>query len=118
MSSLVHKATGKTKLTCDGKKDIEKEQATPRTAANWREIQHKSFHFSSSCFPNTLVAQMGKNLPAIWKILVQSLGWEDPLEKGNGYLFGILAWRIPRTEEPGSLWGCNESDTTEQLTKK
>ena len=117
VSSLIHKAIGKTKLICDGKRDIKKEGATPRTTANWREIQHKSFHFSSSHFPNTLVAQMVKNLPALWKIWVQSLGQEDPLEKGNGYPLSILAWKIPWTEEPGSPWCCNELDTTEQLTK-
>ena len=34
---------------------------------------------------------------------VQSLGWEDPLEKGMATCSSILAWRIPRTEEPGGL---------------
>ena len=34
---------------------------------------------------------------------VQSLGWEDPLEKGMATHSGILAWTIPRTEEPGGL---------------
>ena len=34
---------------------------------------------------------------------VQSLGWEDPLEKGKATQFSILAWRIPWTEEPGEL---------------
>ena len=34
---------------------------------------------------------------------VQSLGWEDPLEEGMASLSSILAWRIPRTEEPGGL---------------
>ena len=34
---------------------------------------------------------------------VQSLGWEDPLEEGMATHSGILAWRIPRTEEPGGL---------------
>ena len=34
---------------------------------------------------------------------VQSLGWEDPLEKGMATHFSILAWRIPWTEEPGGL---------------
>ena len=37
------------------------------------------------------------------KIQVQSLGWEDPLEKGMATRSSILAWRIPRTEEPGRL---------------
>ena len=35
---------------------------------------------------------------------VQSLGWEDPLEEGMATHSSILAWRIPRTEEPGGLW--------------
>ena len=34
---------------------------------------------------------------------VQSLGWEDPLEEGMATPSNILAWRIPRTEEPGEL---------------
>ena len=34
---------------------------------------------------------------------VQSLGWEDPLEKGKATHSSILAWRIPRTKEPGGL---------------
>ena len=39
-------------------------------------------------------------------------------EEGNGTHFSILAWRIPRTEEPDGLspWGCKEADTTKQLT--
>ena len=51
----------------------------------------------------SLVAQTVKNLPVIQKIGVQSLGWEDPLEKGMATHFSILAWRIPWTEEPGEL---------------
>ena len=35
---------------------------------------------------------------------IQSLGWEDPLEKGMATHSSILAWRIPRTEEPGGLY--------------
>ena len=50
-----------------------------------------------------LVAQMVKNLPEMQETLVQSLGWEDPLEKGMGTHSSILAWRIPWTEEPGGL---------------
>ena len=43
--------------------------------------------------------------------LVQSLGWEEPLEKGMATHSGILAWRTPWTGEPGgySSWGCKES---------
>ena len=51
----------------------------------------------------SLVAQMVKNLSAVWETQVQSLGQEDPLEKGMTTHSGILAWRIPWTEEPGGL---------------
>ena len=50
-----------------------------------------------------LLSQMVKNLPAIQETWVQSLGWEDPLEKGMATHFSILAWRLPWTEEPGGL---------------
>ena len=46
---------------------------------------------------------MVKNLPAMWEASVQSLGQEDPPEKGMATHSSILAWRIPRTEEPGGL---------------
>ena len=46
---------------------------------------------------------MLKNLPAMQETQVQFLGWEDPLEKGVIIHSSILAWRIPRTEEPGGL---------------
>ena len=49
------------------------------------------------------MAQTVRNLPAIWETWVQSLGWEDPLEEGMATHSGILAWRIPWTEEPGGL---------------
>ena len=45
----------------------------------------------------SLVAQLVKNVPAIQEIWVQSLGWEDPLEKGKATHCSILAWRIPWT---------------------
>ena len=51
----------------------------------------------------SLAAQKGKNLPAMWETQVQSLGQEDPLEKGMATHSSILAWRIPWTEEPGGL---------------
>jgi len=59
------------------------------------------------------VAQMVKNPPAMWETWVRSLGWEDPLEEDMATHSSILAWRIPWTEEPGSLhpWVCKESDT-------
>ena len=43
----------------------------------------------------SLVAQMVKNLPAMQVTWIQSLGWEDPLEKGKATHSSILAWRIP-----------------------
>ena len=45
----------------------------------------------------SLVAQLVKNLPAMRKTWVRSLGWEDPLEKGTATHSSILAWRIPWT---------------------
>ena len=47
------------------------------------------------------LAQMVKNLPAMQETQVQSLGWEDLLEKGMATYSSILAWRISWTEEPG-----------------
>ena len=46
---------------------------------------------------------MVKNLPAMQETVVQSLGWEDSLDKGMATHSSILAWRIPWTEEPGEL---------------
>ena len=46
---------------------------------------------------------MVKNLPAMQKAWVRSLGREDPLEKGMATHSSTLAWRIPWTEEPGGL---------------
>ena len=58
------------------------------------------------------MAEMVKNLPAVWETGVRSLGWDDPLVKGMATHSSILAWRIPWTEEPGRLPSI-ESDTTE-----
>ena len=49
------------------------------------------------------MALMIKNLPATQETQVQSLGREDPLEKGMATCSSILAWRIPWTEEAGGL---------------
>ena len=57
-----------------------------------------------------------KSLPAMQETQVQSLGWEDPLEKEKATHSSILAWRLPWTEELlGSLqsMGSQESDMTE-----
>ena len=69
-------------------------------------------------FSSFLVAQTVKNLPAMWEMGVQSLDWEDPLEKGMVIHSSILAWRIPWTEESEGLhsMGRKKSDMTELLT--
>ena len=46
---------------------------------------------------------MVKNPSAIWETRIQSVGREDPLEKGIATHSRILAWRVPWTEDPGSL---------------
>ena len=45
----------------------------------------------------SLVAQLGKNLPAMWETWVKSWGWEDPLKKAKAIHSTILAWRISWT---------------------
>ena len=64
------------------------------------------YPFQYSC--DFFVAQLVKNLPVMRETWVQSLAWEDVLEKGEATHSSILAWRIP--------WGHNEMDTTEQLS--
>ena len=49
------------------------------------------------------VAQMVKNITAMQETPLQSLGWEDPLERGMATHSSILAWKIPWTEEPDGL---------------
>ena len=62
--------------------------------------------------PCSLVAQMVKNLSAVWEIWVRSHGWKDPLEKGMAAHSSILAWRILAGYSP---WNHKELDRTEQL---
>ena len=50
-----------------------------------------------------MVAQTVKCLSTVWETRVQSLGWEDPLEKDMATHSSTLAWKIPWTEEPGRL---------------
>ena len=56
------------------------------------------------------MAQLVKNPPATQETWVQSLAWEDPLEKGKATHSSILTWRIHGLY---SLWGNKELDTTE-----
>ena len=64
------------------------------------------------------MAQIVKSLLIIQETWVQSLGWEDPLEKGMATHSSILAWRIQWTEEPGWLqsMGLQRVRPTERLT--
>ena len=57
----------------------------------------------------SLIAQLVKNPPAMQETPVQSLGWEDPLEKGMATLYSIPAREIPWTEEPSGLVESMES---------
>ena len=58
------------------------------------------------------MAQAAKNLFAVQETQVRSQGGEDPLEKEMATHSGILAWRIPWTEDPGnySPWGHKQLD--------
>ena len=70
------------------------------------------------CVLNSPMAQMVKWLPAVQETWVQSLAWEDPLEKEMATHCRTLAWRIPGMENPGagySPWGRQKSETTERL---
>ena len=49
------------------------------------------------------MAQTVKLLPAVQETQVRTLGWEDPLEKEMATHSSTLAWKIPRTKEPGRL---------------
>ena len=73
----------------------------------WREYRNYRKDMS------VLVGQMVKCLPTMWETQVQSLGWEDLLEKEMATHSSVLAWKIPWMEESGRLQsvGCEESDT-------
>ena len=63
-----------------------------------------------------LVVQTVKNQPAMQKTRVQSLGWEDSLEKVMATHSSILAWKIPWTEEPGWLQSMKSMTNTHRHT--
>ena len=77
------------------------------------------FHFKSECaviyFPDGSVV---KNLSAKQETWVQSLGWEDPLEKEMATHSSILAWEILWTEEPGGLQSMGVSRVGHNLATK
>ena len=78
---------------------------------------HSSFLDQNLCFDKipraSLVAQMVKNLPAMQETSVQSLGQEDPLEKGMATHSSILAWRILMDR---GAWWANVHEVTESWT--
>ena len=96
---------------------LEKGKATHSSILAWRipctvqsmgsqRVRHNLVTFTSLAvdyFRASLVAQMVKNSPAMQETWVQSLGQEDPLEKGMATHSSILTWRIPWTEEPARL---------------
>ena len=85
-------------------------------------VENTAYMFLRICFiyiMSGLVAQMAKNLSAVWETWVRSLSWDDLPEKEQATHSSILAWRIPWTAEPGKLQatvhGAAESNMTEQL---
>ena len=62
----------------------------------------------------SLVAQMVKNLPAMWETWIQFLGWEDLLEEGMATHFSILAWRIPMDR---GVWQAIAEGVTKSWTR-
>ena len=70
----------------------------------WRSMfENTVFYYFLNLIWASLVAQLVKNLPAMQGIRVQSLFWEDPLEKEMATHYSTLAWKISWTEEPGEL---------------
>ena len=59
---------------------------------------------------------MAKNPPAVQEMWVQSLDWEDPLEKKTATHPSIFAWEIPETEEPGGLQSLGLQRVGQDLT--
>ena len=66
-------------------------------------IQNYTNSYILHIIMTSLVAQMVKSLPTMWETQVQSLGWEDLLEREMATHSSILAWKIPKMEEPGRL---------------
>ena len=60
-------------------------------------------YYLSTINRTSLVAQTVKRLSTMWETRVQSLGWEDPLEKEMAIRSSTIAWEIPWIEEPGRL---------------
>ena len=70
-------------------------QETPSVIPGSGRSPGEGISYPLQCSWTSLVAQMVKNPPAMWETLVQTLGWEDLLEKGRATHTSILTWRIP-----------------------
>ena len=83
-------------------------------------LSHSYIIFSQGVTRASLAAQMVKKLPEMQETQVRLLAWGDPLEKGVATHSGILARRVPWTEEPGGLQSLSskESDMTGRQTLK
>ena len=81
--------------------------------SSWLSWSWRSFLYSSSVY-YSLVAQLIKNLPAMWETWVQSLGLEDPLEKGKATHSSSWPGEFRGLYSP---WNGKESDTTERLPR-
>ena len=64
------------------------------------------------------MAQLVKNPPAMQETWIQSLGWEDPLEREMAIHSSILAWETAWTEEPGGLWSMGSQIVRHNLANK
>ena len=86
----------------------------PSQAPSWNQFPGsgrspgEGLRYPLQCSWASLVAQLVKNPPAMWKTWVRTLGWEDPLEEGQATHSSVLAWYSP--------WGRKESGTTERLS--
>ena len=81
----------------------------------WNDIAKFSNSFCLFDPQASLMAQMVKNPPAMQESWVQSLSWEDPLEKEMATHSSILIWGIPWTEEPGGLQSMGSQKSQTQL---
>ena len=113
---LIQKADSLAKTLMLGK--IEDKRRRGQQKRRWLDSITDSVNVNLTKLRASLVAQMGKNLPAIWETLFWSLAWEDPLEEGIGTHSSILAGEShgERSLVGYSPWGCKESDMTEQLS--
>ena len=85
----------------------------PPKAAQQRNSRNPKVTGPLKLLGASLVAQLGKNLPAMWETRIQSLGWEDPLENGKATHSSILAGEFRGLYSPK---GRQESDATERLS--